>query len=98
MKRTLLLFALGLSLPCTAWAQSAPSTNEPAKPPPHEGPPPGGYHAMLTDEERQELQAARQAALAANPSLEAEGRDLMKKMNTYQEKLKAAMIKTDPKV
>ena len=53
---------------------------------------------MLTDEERQELQAAHDAALKADPDLEAEGKDLMDKMKAYHEKLDAAMIKADPNV
>jgi hypothetical protein len=46
---------------------------------------------MLTPEERQELMAARQKAMADNP-------DLAAQMKALQDKINQAMIKADPKV
>ena len=95
MKRLLLLLTLGAALTCPSFAQSTNSTNTPPSPPP----PGGGHHGgMLTDEERQELHAAHDAALQADPDLAAEGKDLQAKMQAYHQKLDAAMIKADPKV
>ena len=46
---------------------------------------------ILTPEDRQELMAARQEAMQANP-------DLADQMKALQQKINAAMIKADPKV
>jgi len=107
MKRTLLLFALGLSLTSAAWAQSD-STNAP---PPRVAP-----SSILSPEEDQEVNKAKCAAVFADPSLDAEeralwtkfkaardagqrpGADVMTELDQYNTKLYAAMIKIDPKV
>jgi len=57
-----------------------------------------GGMGNLTPEERDELMAAHQAALAANPNLDMESKDLQEKQKALQEKIKAEMIKADPKV
>jgi hypothetical protein len=103
MKRTLLLLTLGAILTCPSLAKADDST-----------PPPGGHHGMsfLTDDQKQELKSAREAAFAADPSLKTEA-DALKaaheagtppsdtdKANwkAFQDKLNAAMIKADPGV
>ncbi len=53
---------------------------------------------MLTDAERQELMAAHDAAMKADPSLEAEQKDLAEKQQALRKKTDDAMIKADPKV
>jgi hypothetical protein len=50
----------------------------------------------MTSEEWQELRTARQAALKANPDFAAKSAQLTAKMRAFQEKLDAAMVKTDP--
>ena len=52
----------------------------------------------LTGEEKEELRQAHDAAMQADPALDAEGKDLKEKMNAYRKKVDAAMIKADPKV
>jgi len=79
MKRTLLLLSLGALLTCPSLAQPADSTNAPPS-----GPPPGeGHHhdlKFLTDAEKQELHKAHDAALAADPTLATQKKDLMDQM------------------
>ena len=103
MKRILLVLSLGAFLAAPAFAQSAGTNTPPANPPPHGpgGPPPGGHLGgmnVLTPEERDQLKSAHDAALAANPALDAEFKDLQEKQKALQEKIKAAMIKADPSV
>jgi len=103
MKRTILLLTLGAILTCPSLAKADDST-----------PPPGGGHGMsfLTDAQKQELKAARDAAFTADPSLKTES-DALKaaresgtppsdadKANwkAFQDKLAAAEIKADPNV
>ncbi len=78
MNRFLLLLTLGALLSCPSHAQSTDSPT----PPPTDGPPGGHHHEMnfLTDAEKQELQTAHKDAVTANPSLAAEGKDLMEQM------------------
>lgn len=54
--------------------------------------------STMTPEEWQELRTARQAALKANPDFVAKSAQLAAKMRAFQEKLDAAMVKTDPKL
>jgi hypothetical protein len=54
--------------------------------------------STLPSEEWQELRIARQAALKANPDFAAKSALLSAKMRAFQDKLDAAMIKTDPKI
>jgi len=76
MKRILLLLAVGAFIAC-------PSTSKAQNnPPPDPGPPPAdaphaGHHhdlSFLTEAEKAELKKAHDAALAADPSLAAEGK------------------------
>ena len=108
MKNLLLILTLGAVLACPSFARADDSTNTP--------PPPGGHYghgmSFLTDAQKQEWKAAREAAFAADPSLKTEA-DALKaaresgtppsdsdKANwkAFQEKLDAAMIKADPNV
>ncbi len=98
MPRILLPLVLGASLVCTPWSRAADSTNAaPQTPPPTNappnGPPPGeGEHhhggmldKILTPEEKAEVMKAHEEALAQNPSLEAEEKDLTDKMREAHE-------------
>ncbi len=58
---------------------------------------PGFTNAMVTGDEWQKLNVAKQAALKANPALAAKAQELAAKMDSFQEKLRAALIKEDPK-
>jgi hypothetical protein len=92
MKRTLLLLTMGALLTVPALAQTSVSgTTTSNFPPPHPHDGPGGHMGGLTPKVRQELMAARQEAMQANPELAAEQKAL-------QEKINAAMIKADPNV
>jgi hypothetical protein len=116
MKRMFLSLALGAALACPSLAKADDSTNAPpppSGPPPGEGP--GGHHdhmGFLTDAEKQELKAAHDAAIAADPSLKTE-EDALKASHqpgtpptdadkaawkAFHEKMSAAMIKADPNV
>ncbi len=99
MKRICLLLTLGtLFLTPAAFAQQSGSTNNaPPGGPPHGGHMGGGF-GMLTQDERDELRKAHDAALQNDQSLAQEGKDLQEKMKAYQDKVNAAMIKADPKV
>ena len=77
MKRTLFFSALGLALTCTAWAQPE-STNAP--PPPPAAAPPVRPGSPLSAQEDQEVNKAHSAALTADPSLNAEERNLWGKL------------------
>lgn len=63
---------------------------------------PGGpgafFGAGLTEEERTKMAAAREKALAEQPSLRTEAEEAWAKLRELQEKLSAAMIKADPSV
>lgn len=106
MKNILLILTLGVALACPSFAKADDSTNAP----------PGGHygHGMgfLTDAQKEELKAAREAAFTADPSLKTEA-DALKASHesgtppsdsdkaswkAFQEKLNAAMIKADPNV
>jgi hypothetical protein len=104
MKRVLPLLALAalLAYPLHAQEGTAPqvlstttgtsSTSTDPKPA-HPGRP-----GRLTPEEMQELHAAHDAALKANPDLAAEDKELRDKMHAHEKKVDDAMIKADPKV
>jgi hypothetical protein len=111
MKRTFLLLSLGAILlsPSLTKAQDDSST-----PPPPPGGGPGGHHGMgfLTPAEKAELEKARAAAFAADPSLKTEQDALQashqpgtppsdadkEKFKAFQDKLDAAEIAADPAV
>jgi hypothetical protein len=105
MKRTLLVLALGGLLTVPAFAQGAApnqviSTTEGTTPSstPGDGKPHGHHRDGLTREEREKLHAAHDAALKANPDLDAEGKDLMAKMEAHEKNVEAAMVKADPSI
>jgi hypothetical protein len=52
----------------------------------------------LSPTEWQELRTARTAALKANPDLVTRASQLSEKMRQFQQKLNAAMVKTDPNI
>jgi len=52
----------------------------------------------LSPSEWQELRTARTAALKANPDLVTRASQLSEKMRQFQQKLNAAMVKTDPNI
>jgi hypothetical protein len=74
MKNILLILTLGALLAYPSFAKADDSTNAP----------PGGHygHGMgfLTDAQKQELKAAHDAAIAANPTLGTQETDLMGQM------------------
>jgi len=84
MKRIVLLLTLGALLTCPSFVKAQDSTNAPPS-----GPPPGGHHdrdlSILTDAERQELKKAHDEAAQADPTLEAQGKDIMDKMKAAHE-------------
>lgn len=63
---------------------------------------PGGpapfFGAGLSEEERSKMMAAREKALADEPSLKREAEEAWAKLRELQERLNAAMIKADPSV
>jgi hypothetical protein len=74
MKRTLLVITVGALLACPLFAQPTDSTT---------APPPGGHHPgmdSLTEAEKQEMHKAHDAAVAADPSLGTQEKDLMDQM------------------
>jgi hypothetical protein len=75
MKRILLLLTLGAVLSCPSYAQTSN-----AAPPP--GPPPGGPHfdKILTPAEQAEMKKAHDAAIAADPTLATEEKDIHDQM------------------
>ena len=79
MKRILLLLTIGAVLTCPSLVRAQDSTNTAPS-----GPPPGGghHHGMdfLTDAQKQELKAAHDKAIANDPTLATEGKDLMEQM------------------
>ncbi len=78
MKRILFFFTLGFVLVCAAKAQT-PSTNAPPIPPPVRAGSP------LSAQEDQEVNQAHSAALAADPSLNAEERNLWAKLKAARD-------------
>ncbi|HUB66025.1 MAG TPA: hypothetical protein VL981_00910 [Candidatus Methylacidiphilales bacterium] len=94
MKRLLLFSLLILPLAGTAWAQQP----APASAPPPGAPPGGAGQITITQQEWQELRAARAAALQANPGLQAKNAKLIEEMRALQDKIDAAMIKADPTI
>ncbi len=84
MKRLLLALTLGLALASPSFAQPTDSTNAPPS-----GPPPGGHfgHGMnfLTEAQKQELHKAHDAAVAANPSLGTQEKELWTEMKAAHE-------------
>jgi hypothetical protein len=53
---------------------------------------------LMSPSQWPEFLSARQAALQANPDLETEHKQILKKMDAQQTKLDAAVIKADPKI
>jgi hypothetical protein len=101
MKRLALLLIAALSLTGMACAQPAGPT--PASPPnlPPGASPASAPHAgtnPISPEEWKELIAARSAAFKADPDLVAGSQSLSEKMRAFDEKLTAAMVKTDPTI
>ena len=88
----------------------SPAMNGPAKPgtttasiPPQPGAPfrptvPPRDPNAITPQEWQRLNAARTAALKANPALMQKGAEISAKMHAFQQKLDAAIIKADPTI
>jgi len=104
MKQFTLLIMVTLSLAGTVWAQqTGTTTNSPAYSPPLGGQPVsasphGTSQISITPDEWQELRAARNAAIQANPDLIAENKKLLERMRALQDKVDALMIKTDPSI
>jgi len=97
MKSAVLPIVLSLCLASMAYSKAAVATTDtaPTAPP---AAPIVTSSTTLTPEEWQELRTARQAALKANPDFAAKAAQLSAKMRAFEEKLDAAMIKTDPKL
>ena len=95
MKRLLLILTLGAALASPSFAQPADSTNAPPPGPPHGE---GDHHAVLTQDQREELKTAHDAALQANPDLAAQEKQLRQQMDALHKQINAAMIKIDPNV
>ncbi len=51
-----------------------------------------------TQDEMTEIQAARLAAIKANPDFDVKARQLAAKLRAFEQKLTAAMVQADPKV
>ncbi len=82
MKRLFLSILLGAAVACPS-LQAQDTNTPPPGPPPGEGGP-GGHHG-LTYAEKAELKKAHDAAIAADPSLETEGKAVMDKMKANHE-------------
>jgi hypothetical protein len=79
-------------------SDSAPTaTTVPGNPAPNT-PPEAPHPALVSQSEFQQLQAARDAAMQANPDLAAEYKQIIKDLQNEQNELDTAMIKADPKV
>jgi hypothetical protein len=76
--------------PVTSAALGNPAANTPAQAP-HPA-------AFVSPSEFQQLRAARDAVLQANPDLAGEYKQIITDMQAQQDKFDAAMIKADPKV
>jgi hypothetical protein len=60
-------------------------------------PPPSPLtQVSLTPNDMQELRAARSAALQKDPNLQTDGLKIMERMRAFEDKLDAAMVKSDP--
>jgi hypothetical protein len=77
---------------------STPVTNAAPGNPAANTSPPAPHPALVSPSEFQQLRAAREAALQANPDLAAEYKQIINDMQIQQAKFDAAMIKADPKV
>jgi hypothetical protein len=107
MKKIFFLLTLGAALTCPSLVKAQDSTTTP---------PSGGFHhdhmGFLTDAQKAELKAAREAAFTAHPCLKTEA-DALKASHqpgtppsdadkaswqAFQEKLDAAMVAADPNV
>jgi hypothetical protein len=112
MKHTLLVLGLGAFLATPSLAQNSTtsqviSTTEGVSPQADsqgssdaqgtEGPR-GHRHGMLSQEDREKLRAAHDAAMKDNPDLAQEDKDLHDKMDALQKEIDAAMVKADPSV
>jgi Spy/CpxP family protein refolding chaperone len=96
MKTTLLAVALTLCLAGPTWAQDASGGGTP----PADGGG-GGHHwggGGLTDDQKAELKAAHDAAIAANPDLESQIKTDRETLQADMKKLNDAMVAADPKV
>jgi Spy/CpxP family protein refolding chaperone len=104
MKSLLLLSALSFCLAAPAWAQSADassstdnsSTTDTSTTPKHHHCKWGG--AGLTKDQWQELKAARDSALQANPDLKTEETQLRQEHKAHMKKMHDAMVQADPNV
>jgi hypothetical protein len=100
MKSLLLLSVLSLCLTGPVLAQSddtsdAPTTTDSSTTHRHHH---GKGGAGLTKAEWQELKAARDSALQANPDLKTEEAQLRQEKKAHRQKMHDAMIKADPNV
>lgn len=95
MKSLLLVSGLSLCLSAPLWAQSDDTSTTPATTTAH-------HHrhggAGLTKEEWQELKAAHDSALQANPDLATEEKQLHEQNKAHFQKMHDAMVKADPNV
>lgn len=90
MKRFSFLAILALCVAVPAFAESAASSASPA--------PVSNTSDTLRPADWQELRAAHQKALQADPDLLAKAAELTQRMRLFQAKLNAAMVKNDPKI
>jgi hypothetical protein len=97
MKTAILPIVLSLCLVGAAASNAVAETTSaaPAVPP---AAPLVAPSSTLTPEEWQELRTARMVALKANPDFVTKSAQLSAKIRAFQEKLDAAMLKTDPKL
>jgi hypothetical protein len=93
MKSLLLLSTFSVCLTAPLWAQSDDSSTTTTTPKHH-------WHggAGLTKEEWQELKAAHESALQANPDLATEDKQLHEQNKAHFQKMHDAMVKADPNV
>jgi hypothetical protein len=96
--RTILLSAGLVTFVLSGWAYSAVPTNVVIHPDVPGGNPSAANSNTLSPAEWQELRSARMAALKANPSLVTKAGQLNEKLRQFEQKLNAAMVKTDPKI
>ncbi len=103
MKSTLLVTTLGLCLTSAVWLKADDDSSSTPPPPPSDGGGPGGggehHHGMgMPKEDMDKLKAAHDAALQANPDLAAQEKALHEQMEALHQKIKDAMLKTDPSI
>jgi hypothetical protein len=98
MKRLSLILVSLLSVVIPASLSAAVPTNVVIHPDAPGGNPSAPNSNTLSPAEWQELRAARMAAIKANPALVTKATQLQDKLRQFEQKLNAAMIKTDPTV